>query len=209
MLKTQTAGRRVQVSLLHLRWSFYTGLASSDILLGPKKSIIVEKDVERQGRQTGQLAVLGLDKPHGREVPRQSLDLIHRHQFASKSYCSISNRTAFLAVSGSTSVEWTEDWLLYQIEEDWYGPSPLTARVRSAVALKANFDEGHACIIPGTLSRWSKDCVYPSPSARGNLDTEQGQDLVGIGSWAQPIDRVALESLGLRSRSLSAIAPRL
>jgi hypothetical protein len=142
-------------------------------------------------------------------VPRQSLDLIHRHQFASESYCSISNRTPFLAISSSTLVEWTEDWVMHQIEEDWYGPSQLMARVRSAVALKANFDEGHACIIPGTLSRCSKDYVYPSPFARGNLDTEQGQDIVDIGSWAQLIDRVAPENLGLRSRNLSAVAPRL
>jgi hypothetical protein len=98
---------------------------------------------------------------------------------------------------------------MHQIEEDWYGPSQLMARVRSAVALKANFDEGHACIIPGTLSRCSKDYVYPSPFARGNLDTEQGQDIVDIGSWAQLIDRVAPENLGLRSRNLSAVAPRL
>lgn len=183
MPKIQTAGRRVQVSLPHLRWSLYTGSASSDILSGPKKSIIAEKDVEWQGRQTGQLTILGIDKSHGREMPRQSLDLIHHHQFASESYCSLSNRTPLLAISRSISAEWTEDWLVHQIEEDCHGPSQLMARARSVVALKVNFDECHTRIIPGTLSRWSKDCMYPNPSARGNLDTEQGLDLVGIGSW--------------------------
>ena len=130
-------------------------------------------------------------------------------QISSESYCSISNRTPFLAISRSISAEWTEDWLVQQIEEDWYSPSQLMVRPRSAVALMVNFDEGHVSTIPGTLSRWSKDFLYPSPSARGNLDTEQKHDLAGIGSWAQPIDRVAPERLGLRSRNLSTVAPRL
>ena len=97
---------------------------------------------------------------------------------------------------------------MHQIE-DWHGPSQLMALARSVAAPKVHVDEGHACIIPGTLSRRSKDCVYPSPSAHGNLDTEQEKDLVGIGSWAQPIARVAAESLKVRSRNVSAVAPRL